>query len=396
LAKEEAMRSDHSAVIYGLLLTALLAGCGAGETARSVEVPMDTVDGTVIVRNGATGVWGPGDAWTVSEILRIGTVEGEDWEQFGSLSGVGIGPGGEIAAIDFQAQHVRLFARDGTPLDRLGGPGAGPGEFDGPLAVAWDPQGRLWVVDGWNRRYTVFDQMGGVLKTIERPINPRTFRQRLVFSGDDAFLDETSARTPDGRHALAIVRVDTTGAVLDTFPPIVAPELGGTPIFPFPNALSPYTPSLIHTVTGDGQLWFSDSDRYRLVQRTLGGDTVRVIETRHRETGLRRVDDQLIDQELRRAGAAAAGRRFGRQLVQGIHTLEDGHILVRIEAEPGEGARSLDIFDPWGRFLGSVPLDFAIDHRLSPAFRGDTMIAVIRDELEVQYIVRAVIERGGG
>jgi hypothetical protein len=394
-------RSDHAATVYVLFLATALAGCAAGDAPRYVDVPMDTVNGTIVVRNGAVGVWGPRNAWTVREELRIGAVGGEDWEQFGSRSGINIGAGGKIAAIDFQAQLLRLFSSDGAPLGRIGGPGDGPGEFDGPLAVAWDPRDRLWVVDGWNRRYTIFDSTGAVLKTIERRVAPRIFRQRLVFSSDDAFLgdtflDETSTRTPDGRNALAIVRVDTTGAVLDTFPPIVAPELGGAPIFPFPGALSQYTPSLVHTVTGDDQLWFTDSDRYRLVLRTLGGDTVRVIETQHRETGLRRSDVELIGRELRRAGVAAAGRRFGRQVVQGVHTLEDGHILVRIGTEPGEDAREIDIFDPSGRFLGSVVLGFSLDRRVAPAFRGDTMVAVTRDDLGVQYIVRAVIERGGG
>lgn len=375
-------------------LAAGLAGCGAADNDGQVFVPMDTVAGAIVVRNGTAGVWGPGEAWAVREEFRIGAIEGEEWKQFGSLSGLAIGPQGEIAAIDFQAQQIRLFARDGAFLAQIGGPGGGPGEFDGPLAVAWDPHGRLWVVDGWNRRYTLFDAAGAVLKTIERRVVPAGFRQRLVFHSAGEPLDETNVRMPDGSLALAIVRVDTMGAVLDTFPPLVRPELGGASIFPFPSALNPYRPGLKHTLTSDGRLWFTDSDHYRPILRTLAGDTVRIVETSHRGGALGRTDEQLIERELRKVGAATSGYRFGRQVVQGLHTLDDGHLLVLIEPGPGDDARVIDIFDPQGRFLGTAVLAFTVDRRVAPAFRGDTMIAVTRDELGVQYIVRAVLERG--
>ena len=46
---------------------------------------------------------------------------------------------------------------DGTFVDAWGQQGSGPGEFDGPHALAFDSQGRLFVADRSNNRIQIFD-----------------------------------------------------------------------------------------------------------------------------------------------------------------------------------------------------------------------------------------------
>ncbi|HEX7117888.1 MAG TPA: hypothetical protein VF212_03825 [Longimicrobiales bacterium] len=52
-----------------------------------------------------------------------------------------------------------------------------------------------------------------------------------------------------------------------------------------------------------------------------------------------------------------------------------------------------DVFEPDGRYLGRVraPDDFSTHP--APFFRGDDVWAVVRDELDVQYLVRFRVER---
>ena len=50
------------------------------------------------------------------------------------------------------------FTKDGKYVDSWGRHGPGPGEFDGPHALAFDSQGRLFVADRSNNRIQIFDQ----------------------------------------------------------------------------------------------------------------------------------------------------------------------------------------------------------------------------------------------
>jgi hypothetical protein len=52
------------------------------------------------------------------------------------------------------------FSKDGKFIKEFGKKGSGPGEFDGPHALAFDSKGRLFVGDRSNNRIQIFDQDG--------------------------------------------------------------------------------------------------------------------------------------------------------------------------------------------------------------------------------------------
>ncbi|MEX2304067.1 MAG: hypothetical protein WD733_24190 [Bryobacterales bacterium] len=54
--------------------------------------------------------------------------------------------------------RIVRFTIDGNYVNSWGRKGSGPGEFDGPHAMAFDSQGRLFVADRNNNRIQVFDQ----------------------------------------------------------------------------------------------------------------------------------------------------------------------------------------------------------------------------------------------
>jgi sugar lactone lactonase YvrE len=59
--------------------------------------------------------------------------------------------------------RIIKFAPDGTKLKEWGQIGVRHGEFRTPHAMAFDAQGRLWVVDRGNHRIEIFDQEGQYL-----------------------------------------------------------------------------------------------------------------------------------------------------------------------------------------------------------------------------------------
>ena len=54
------------------------------------------------------------------------------------------------------------------------------------------------------------------------------------------------------------------------------------------------------------------------------------------------------------------------------------------------------MFDPVGRYLGSVQAPVSIARGPAPIVRDDVMYAVTRSDLDVPFVVRLAIDRGGG
>ena len=325
--------------------------------------------------------------------MRIGTVEGDGPASFGGgqLS-VALHPGGDVLVLDHQAREIRRFAADGGFVGKIGGPGQGPGEFDAPTGILIDHQARIWVPEAFAGRYSIFDPDGRLIRTLPRKLRGYNRLRALHFEGPGAFIDHAAV------GGAGFFRVDTTGAVLDTFPPIayvpLPPRLGGPlrgpPDAPLRVAVRHFLPRTIWALAPDGTLWTGRTDALRLVQRTLEGDTLRIVESRHREGRFTREEAGIVDRATRELGGPSP---FRPQVMSAIHVLDDGHLLVQIAGEMGGAGGVFDVFDPEGRFLGSMPTPFAMPSIHVPALVGDTIIAVDTDAWDVRYVVSAVIRR---
>ncbi|MCB1035215.1 MAG: hypothetical protein KDD47_15410, partial [Acidobacteria bacterium] len=61
---------------------------------------------------------------------------------------------------DAHLDRVSLYQASGELLASLGGRGTGPAEFSFPAGIAAHPDGRVAVVDSFNRRLQVFQRVG--------------------------------------------------------------------------------------------------------------------------------------------------------------------------------------------------------------------------------------------
>lgn len=115
--------SRRASIVASLVF--LLAGCteGAEHAQRTVDV-------------------------TPAELIwQVGTVSGEEWETFGSLTAVAMDPLGRVFAADAQGSVIRAYDARGEYLGIIGREGEGPGKFLYPTAITPAPDGSLWIRD---------------------------------------------------------------------------------------------------------------------------------------------------------------------------------------------------------------------------------------------------------
>ena len=107
-------KHTRSLALLIFLYLPLMQACGG---ASAWEGTVTDSAGIAVVHNTATPLWSSGDAWTVTEELRIGELAGEPEYQFGQITFVDVADDGSIFVMDLMAnQHVVGAVVDGSLL----------------------------------------------------------------------------------------------------------------------------------------------------------------------------------------------------------------------------------------------------------------------------------------
>ena len=349
---------------------------------------IDTLEnGAVLVSNPADGIWTDQTAWWLEEEVRIGSVEGAGPEAFAQIVDLEVDAAGRIYVLDRQTQDIRIFDQAGAHVRTIGRRGGGPGEFQLAHGLAMDHAGRLWVVD--RNRFTLFDTSGTFLRTYRREVTLWEFRWSGGFLANGALYDLTMAGTTSGRTT-ALVRYDSILGMVDT---LLLPSYD-RPVWEFSSETGrmimavPFAPGISWTLDPRGYVWPGITDQYRLHQITLTGDTIRIVQREHTPVRVTPEErDSLVETLRERVNAPidvskipAQKPAFSQILVE-----ESGHLWVTTSAPSGTPGTRFDVFDPEGRFLGSLSTDLRISQLW---IRGDKVYGVHRDELDVPFVVR--------
>lgn len=142
------------------------------------------------------------------EILSIGVLEGETHEMFGQIQDISVDAEGNFYVLDDRNMAVRAFDPEGNYLRQYGQPGAGPGEFRAPIALAIDTAHRLLVADR-ARRITAFSlEHDHADTTMALPYGPRD----LCIGATRIYVHGVTAEQKGVIHAF-----DATGAYVHSF-----------------------------------------------------------------------------------------------------------------------------------------------------------------------------------
>jgi hypothetical protein len=370
--------------------------------------------GVTIVSNPETGVWAPGEEWTFEEEMRIGALEGDPEFQFGQVGFISLDSKDQIYVADIQAQHIQVYAPDGSYVRTIGKRGSGPGEFQGAAFVLVGPGDTLLVPDVQNQRINRFTPDGSVLGSVRIELQQGL---PIIFQGTEGGLMAQQVRqfALPGQPAIenpqdAIRTLAPDGTVQDTLLTFASGETfqlsGGAPQFKF------YSAEPAWDVTDD-RLLFAVNDDYRIDVYSTTGELERVIKKSFERQPVGQRDKDALMTFLENAWAdAGVPAEAINQLKQNVSygeffpafaTLTTGpsgttlvqHIQAASELSDEEyeawnpiedqGAPEWDVFDSQGRYLGIVTMPRRFAPRM---FRGDKVYGVWRDELDVQYVVR--------
>lgn len=406
-----------------ILLTAFVAAlvaCGGdrGDWAGTVR---DSA-GVKIVENPAGGIWS-GNGWTVETDLHIGTAEGDPDYQFGTIAGIAIGPSGEMFVLDQTGAHVTVFGPDGKHLRTFGGRGSGPGELSPQTqAIMFGTGDTLFVGDLGNQRMNLYDTAGASLGSfrigMEQGLPLRwegSPTGQIVHQLRDLNLpNQTAGATPpDTMDAIVVRRPD--GMLGDTLLQVPSGKTlnfgGGLPEFHL------FSPEPIWALGPSEVVYYGVNNQYRIMRYAHGA--LQQVVTRPFELSAVTEDDQgmILDAVTRAwqdAGLAPQAITMLRPRIHFAPTYPayaqflagpEGTLWVQRLEVPGEmtaeerktynplqnlGADRWDVFDAEGRYLGEVTMP----QRFQPMkFSGWMIYGVQRDELDVQYVVRAKIAR---
>lgn len=125
-------------------------------TSASAQAP-------AVVRSSGPGAWGL--STRLVEEVRIGELEGSEEYTLGQIVQVVAGRDGAVFIAEANPYAVRMFDANGKFVRKIGGIGAGPGEFRSVAALAIMHDGSLVVRDGNLGRTNIYDAKGNFLRS---------------------------------------------------------------------------------------------------------------------------------------------------------------------------------------------------------------------------------------
>lgn len=357
----------------------------------------------------AAGSLGAQARWSLVETLRIGSEEDGPY-LFSDIRGIAVGERGSIFVLDFKSQEIRLFDAQGKFVKRVARQGAGPGEIRNANGMLIAPDGRIWVNDPHNVRYSVFTP-GGEYATQYAAVRwGYGYLWEGVFDRSGTLIEIVSVR-PTGATSSTpkAKRVRPDGSVADTIP-LPMCELRGAKVEEASFAgrstgrsffmSVPYLPRPVMAWDPRGFVWCSSRDRYEVLQlRLVGGDTVLRITAPSQPVPVTDAERQAAIEPIRKAY-----RDIGqpepdydriprvKPAIDNIDVDNSGRLWVRrVTRDPVN--TTFDVWDDRGRMVAAVAAPWRVAAHYRPLIRGDTMYTIVTDENDVPVVVRAVIRR---
>lgn len=347
--------------------------------------------------------------WRFTERLRLGSILGAETEAFHNLTphSVAADEHGTLYVVDRGNHRVQVFDSTGTFIRSIGHEGNGPGEFRNPVSIWTRDDGTISVFDWAPHRVSVFTDEGDLVEDrsvpFARGMLMYTDSLRELFTVTEGLRTDSLGQSPDSTVELLLhVASGDTARLgrLSLVPPRMVQfyepcrfGIGITPLF---------RPSIVWDVAA-GRIAVTDSYEYRIDVHDFDGATfeiTRALEPRRlaREDALERIGDpprmpNPYGADCGRFDADVILETRGwypfEQIIERIQIAPDGAVWVSRSVAPADDPVT-DIFDPAGRYVGTLPPDAPFPDAFTP--EGD-IIVIEQGEFDVEQVVVYAIGR---
>ena len=403
--------------IAALLVAAVSSACADEADTVGWTTVIDTVGGIVRVTNTPGTETGP--TLVAEEELRVGTLSGEGPQSFGLIRSIAVLDDGRFAVADAHAEEIRLFDGEGQYLRTFGGRGQGPGELAGMQGVFLDHEGMLRVAEQQNGRLSVFDPDTGFVRSFPVRLSSYGFQgpwaaaidstgRTMVASsgqyGEGRFWNMLRVYDPFMRQVDSIPYREYTSDIMDTDDPPGAWRITLGNGFMF--AQVPFFAHAQQVVGPMGEFWTSaeGATRLEVARWTPPADTSLImrslrqpvpVATTERDSAMADVRASLEETLLGPPSLDPSRVPSTKPPTYGLSLDQRGHLWVRITDEYS-ATTIYDLFEPNGRHSETMAFPFRVDVWIPPIVRGDMVWTVVRDESDVQYVVRSRVRASAG
>jgi len=349
---------------------------------------VETVDGVRLVHNGKEGGWGKTPKVRVELVRTLGDVAAENEAvAFYMPGGMAVDSAGNLYILDTGNHRVQKFDPDGKYLASFGRQGQGPGDFSYPDSIAIDGHDMIWVSDPNNQRIQVLSPEGAERKTIgfvKDRVGKIGLTKSGVFMAGGGGVFFTDPGMDEGKQALPKLykKLDWDGKI--------AGEYGEPFDFEHP-LLNQLGNQVAFTADADGGVYLAYLYQNRVEKYSPEGKLLWRADRKldystdpPKDKGKREARGGGVMIQMPRMSQCAAGIAVdgsGRVWVVTLNrqTREEEQVGVNMTASMNGGERKmsmkpsgntelrktdvykLEVYNPDGELLGSLPLDHFVD-----------------------------------
>lgn len=353
--------------------------------------------------------------WRGNVELTIGGEDAADGADFASISGLAVDAAGRIFVADRQDNQIKVFSPSGALVQKFGRAGSGPLEFKRLATITFGPDGLLWARDEGNARMLAFDVTKSPFANARTvPLRNMTGGSRMtpIFESAGIMVDESitfdkklDAFRPVRQRISStgdITRADTIPVPGDAFAGIhkftkVQTNAGGTSVSSY-TIPQPYGPRWLRAYGPGGLRAEAMSSRYEVHVYGADGRLLRTLRRAVPPVRLSASEAKAAEKQLNERAethkVARSAIPFGvpssKAPLEALCWTIDGHLWVQRSVADGRPSEA-DVYDAAGKWIAVAEwpskLD-AMNQAVTPAIRGQSMLAVTRDSSDVESVVR--------
>jgi len=382
------MRSKSAFLTLLIFLVSTLAYVACCRQKLEWKGTITEKDGVVIVKNPKEPLYENAE-FNIVQDLKIGQPSGKPEDMLSEIREIEVDANGNIYAVEFKENHIRVFDRNGLYLRTIGRPGQGPGEFGEPGNVHVNPAGEVMATDGGSQSVKVFSPDGTYLRQY---FLKAFYPVKMDYSREgDLLYVMTFSMEPPG---FQLFRLDSrTGESL---------SLATWPMpLPDPKRASIFDPIMSFAVMPDDRLLYGcPTEGYEIqIFSPQGRLEKKIFKDWDPQPVMAQEKEAILSEMKKRSPSNQPPLDFPKfnPPYRVVKSDDLGRIIVHVyseyAAEPSQKTETLfDVFDNEGRYIARFHHPFKTLIEKPMLWKGGKFYTIEQDEDGYLYIVRYAVE----